>query len=46
LKAQLVVYPKTRRGGWSEDLDKHFLVRVRQWFDKYLKKEQAQGRDR
>jgi hypothetical protein len=31
------VYPKTHHGGWSEEFDKDFLLRVKQWFDKYLK---------
>ena len=27
----------TRRRGWSEDFEKDYLRRVREWFDKYLK---------
>jgi dipeptidyl aminopeptidase/acylaminoacyl peptidase len=37
IETQLVVYPKTHHGGWSEDFDKDFLLRIRQWFDKHLK---------
>jgi len=36
IETQLVVYPKTHHGGWSEEFDKDFLLRVRQWFDKHL----------
>ena len=46
IEIRLVVYPKTHHGGWSEDFDKDFPVRVRQWFDKHLKTDQALARDR
>lgn len=34
---QLVVYPDTHHSGWSEEFEKDYLRRVREWFDKYLK---------
>ena len=34
---QLVVYPGMHHTGWSEEFDKDYLRRVREWFDKYLK---------
>jgi len=34
---QLVVYPDTHHGGWSEEFQKDYLRRVLEWFDKYLK---------
>ena len=34
---QLVVYPGMHHSGWSEEFDKDYLRRVREWFDKYLK---------
>jgi dipeptidyl aminopeptidase/acylaminoacyl peptidase len=33
---QLVVYPDTHHGGWSDDFERDRLVRIQQWFDKYL----------
>jgi dipeptidyl aminopeptidase/acylaminoacyl peptidase len=42
VETQLVVYPKTHHSGWSEDFDKDYLQRVRQWFDRHLKPETAQ----
>jgi len=45
IETQLVVYPHTHHGGWSEDFDKDFLLRVRQWFDKHLQPEQVQASD-
>jgi dipeptidyl aminopeptidase/acylaminoacyl peptidase len=34
---QLVVYPDTHHSEWSEEFEKDYLRRVREWFDKYLK---------
>ena len=34
---QLVVYPGMHHTGWSEEFDKDYLRRVREWFDKFLK---------
>lgn len=34
---QLVVYPDTHHGEWSEEFEKDYLRRVREWFDRYLK---------
>ncbi|MGH8249264.1 MAG: S9 family peptidase [Steroidobacteraceae bacterium] len=34
---QLVVYPDAHHGGWPAEYEKDYLLRVRQWFDKYLK---------
>jgi len=36
IDTQLVVYPKMHHGGWSEDFEKDRLLRMHQWFDKYL----------
>ena len=37
IDTELVVYPDTHHGGWSEKFEKDRLVRMRQWFDRYLK---------
>ena len=37
IETELVVYPNMHHGGWTEEFDKDFLQRVRQWFDKHLK---------
>jgi dipeptidyl aminopeptidase/acylaminoacyl peptidase len=34
---ELVVYPGAHHGDWSAEFDKDYLLRVREWFDKYLK---------
>jgi dipeptidyl aminopeptidase/acylaminoacyl peptidase len=36
IDTQLVVYPGTHHGGWSDDFEKDRLVRTRDWFDKHL----------
>ena len=41
IETQLVVYPDTHHGGWSDDFNKDFLLRVKQWFDKHLKPERV-----
>jgi dipeptidyl aminopeptidase/acylaminoacyl peptidase len=41
IETQLVVYPDTHHGGWSDDFNKDFLLRIRQWFDKHLKPERV-----
>lgn len=37
IDTQLVVYPGAHHGDWSAEFDKDYLLRVREWFDKYLK---------
>jgi dipeptidyl aminopeptidase/acylaminoacyl peptidase len=37
IPTELVVYPGTHHGGWSQEFDRDYLERVRAWFDKYLK---------
>jgi dipeptidyl aminopeptidase/acylaminoacyl peptidase len=34
---ELVVYPDAHHGGWPMEYQRHYLERVRAWFDKYLK---------
>ena len=34
---ELVVYPGMHHGDWSAEFDRDYLLRVREWFDKYLK---------
>lgn len=41
IDTQLVVYPGTHHGGWSEDFEKDYLQRVLDWFDKYVPGEQV-----
>jgi dipeptidyl aminopeptidase/acylaminoacyl peptidase len=36
IDTQLVVYPGTHHGGWSDEFEKDRLVRIRDWFDKHL----------
>jgi dipeptidyl aminopeptidase/acylaminoacyl peptidase len=36
IETELVVYPGTHHGGWSDDFERDRLVRIREWFDKYL----------
>lgn len=36
IATELVVYPGTHHGGWSDDFERDRLVRIREWFDKYL----------
>jgi dipeptidyl aminopeptidase/acylaminoacyl peptidase len=43
IETQLVVYPDTHHGGWSDDFNKDFLLRIRQWFDKHLAPDRAGG---
>lgn len=33
---ELVVYPGTHHGGWTEDFEKDRLRRTHEWFDKHL----------
>jgi dipeptidyl aminopeptidase/acylaminoacyl peptidase len=42
IETQLVVYPDTHHGGWSDDFNKDFLLRVRQWFDRHLEPDQVE----
>ncbi len=37
IDTELVVYPGAHHGDWSAEFDKDYLLRVRAWFDKYLK---------
>ncbi len=37
--SQLVVYPDTHHGEWSEEFEKDYLQRVVAWFDHYVKSE-------
>ena len=37
IDTELVVYPGAHHGDWSAEFDKDYLLRVREWFDKYLK---------
>jgi dipeptidyl aminopeptidase/acylaminoacyl peptidase len=43
IDTRLVVYPDTHHGGWSEDFEKDRLLRIREWFDKYLQPGPAQA---
>jgi dipeptidyl aminopeptidase/acylaminoacyl peptidase len=43
IETELVVYPGTHHGGWSDDFERDRLVRVQQWFDKYLEVDRAQA---
>jgi len=36
IETELVVYPGTHHGNWSEEFEKDYLVRVRDWFGKHL----------
>jgi dipeptidyl aminopeptidase/acylaminoacyl peptidase len=42
IDTQLVVYPGTHHGGWSDDFEKDYLRRVLDWFDKYVPGERVQ----
>jgi dipeptidyl aminopeptidase/acylaminoacyl peptidase len=37
IDTRLVVYPDAHHGDWPVEYDQDYLLRVRQWFDKYLK---------
>jgi dipeptidyl aminopeptidase/acylaminoacyl peptidase len=43
IDTELVVYPGTHHGGWSDDFERDRLVRIREWFDKYLQVAPAQA---
>lgn len=43
IETELVVYPNTHHGGWSDDFQKDRLLRMRQWFDKYLNVQPVQA---
>ncbi|HKS54244.1 MAG TPA: S9 family peptidase [Steroidobacteraceae bacterium] len=43
IATELVVYPGTHHGGWSDDFERDRLVRIREWFDKYLQIAPAQA---
>ncbi len=43
VETELVVYPGTHHGGWSDEFERDRLERIQQWFDKYLKVETAQA---
>ena len=43
IDTQLVVYPDTHHGGWSEEFEKDRLLRIHQWFDKYLQPGRARA---
>jgi dipeptidyl aminopeptidase/acylaminoacyl peptidase len=34
---ELIVYPGAHHGGWPKEYEKDYLIRIRTWFDKYLK---------
>jgi dipeptidyl aminopeptidase/acylaminoacyl peptidase len=36
IETQLVVYPGTHHGDWSDEFQRDLLVRMHQWFDKHL----------
>jgi dipeptidyl aminopeptidase/acylaminoacyl peptidase len=36
IDTQLVVYPDAHHGGWPESFEKDYLVRIVDWFDRYL----------
>lgn len=36
IDTELVVYPGTHHGGWSDEFERDRLLRIQQWFDKYL----------
>jgi dipeptidyl aminopeptidase/acylaminoacyl peptidase len=42
IDTELVVYPGTHHGGWSDEFERDRLVRIREWFDKYLQVSPAQ----
>jgi dipeptidyl aminopeptidase/acylaminoacyl peptidase len=42
IDTELVVYPGTHHGGWSDDFERDRLVRIQQWFDKYLQVQPVQ----
>jgi dipeptidyl aminopeptidase/acylaminoacyl peptidase len=39
IDTQLVVYPGAHHGDWSEEFDKDYIMRIVDWFDKYLASE-------
>jgi dipeptidyl aminopeptidase/acylaminoacyl peptidase len=41
IDTELVVYPGTHHGGWSDDFERDRLMRIQQWFDKYLQVQPA-----
>ena len=43
IDTQLVVYPGMHHTGWTEEFDKDYLRRVREWFDKHLAPDRAGG---
>jgi len=43
IDTELVVYPGTHHGGWSDDFERDRLLRIEQWFDKYLQGQPAQA---
>jgi len=43
IDTELVVYPGTHHGGWSDDFERDRLVRIQQWFDKYLQSKPSQA---
>jgi dipeptidyl aminopeptidase/acylaminoacyl peptidase len=43
IDTELVVYPGTHHGGWSDDFERDRLMRIQQWFDKYLQVRPAQA---
>ncbi len=43
IDTELVVYPGTHHGGWSDDFERDRLVRIAQWFDKYLQAKPPQA---
>jgi dipeptidyl aminopeptidase/acylaminoacyl peptidase len=42
IDTELVVYPGTHHGGWSDDFERDRLLRIQQWFDKYLQVQPTQ----
>lgn len=43
IDTQLVVYPGMHHGDWTDEFQKDFLLRNRQWFDRYLGATPAQS---
>lgn len=43
IATELVVYPGTHHGGWSDEFERDRLVRIQEWFDKYLQVAPAQA---
>jgi len=43
VQTELVVYPGTHHGGWSQEFERDALLRTRDWFDRHLGIERPPG---